>query len=267
MVGQDAQQPRNPAKLHQVAFILFVRDGEQHLGRIGLGLPEGFHGRQLGGLDLGHLAGVVMPLDQLGDGEDQGKGEAQAKGLGEKVGMLPAQQVIGADPHDEKARQDVSPADGMEKYLEGKRLEDDGQEVIQFGPAVAQDVAHRMLHPGIGDQNPDGREVGGQGHQPDADGVELGRKPVPAEDPHRQKGGFQEKGQGGFDGQERAEDVPHVAGVPGPVGAELELQGDAGHHPHGKVDDEDFSPEFCHPPVFLVSGPDVDRLHDGDEDG
>ena len=151
-----------------------------------------------------------------------------------KAGVLLAQQMVGADPHDEETRQDISAADGMEKDLEGKRLGDHGQEVIEFGPAVSEDVAHRMLHPGVGDQDPDGREVGGQGHQPDAHGVELGREPVPAEDPHRQEGGFQKEGQGGLDGQQRPEDVPHVAGVPGPVGAELELQGDAGHHPDGE---------------------------------
>ena len=97
--------------------------------------------------------------------------------------------------------------------------------------------------------------------------VELGGQPFPAEDPDRQKGGFQEKGQGGLDGQQRAEDVPHILGVAGPVGAELKFQGDAGHHPHGEVDNKDLSPEFGHPPVVLVAGSDVDRLHNGDEDG
>ena len=137
----------------------------------------------------------------------------------------------------------------------------------EFGPAVSEDEAHRVLHPGIGDEDPHGRHAGGEGHQPDAEAVELGRQPFPAEDPDRQEGGFQKKGQGGFDGQQRAEDVAHILGVAGPVGAELEFQGDAGHHPHGKVDDKDLSPEFGHPPVVLVAGPDVDRLHDGDEDG
>ena len=97
--------------------------------------------------------------------------------------------------------------------------------------------------------------------------MELGGQPFPTEDPDRQKGGFQEKGQGGLDGQQRPEDVPHILGVAGPVGTELKFQGDAGHHPHGKVDNKDLSPEFGHPPVVLVTGSDVDRLHNGNEDG
>src|SRR5208337_5257405 len=58
-----------------------------------------------------------------------------------------------------------------------------------------------------------------------------------------------------------------VAGILGPVGAELELQGDAGYHPHREIDDKDLPPEPGHPPVLLISGLDVHRLHDGDQDG
>ncbi len=92
----------------------------RYLGGIGPGIPERLHGRQLGGLDLGHLAGVDMPLDDFGKGEDQGKAQGQAEGFGEKGGLLLAQQVIGADPHDEEARQDVGPADGVEE-ISGRR--------------------------------------------------------------------------------------------------------------------------------------------------
>ena len=38
------------------------------------------------------------------------------------------------------------------------------------------------------------------------------------------------KATGGLDGQQRTENVAHIAGIPGPVGAELELESDSGHH-------------------------------------
>ena len=36
---------------------------------------------------------------------------------------------------------------------------------------------------------------------------------VPAEEPHRDEGGFQEEGGGGLDGQQRPEDVAHIGRV------------------------------------------------------
>ena len=74
----------------------------------------------------------------------------------EKLDMLLAQQVIGAYPHDHKARQDVGPADNMKKHLPGEGLGDYCQEVVQFSPPVPENKTHRVLHPGIGDENPQG---------------------------------------------------------------------------------------------------------------
>ena len=64
------------------------------------------------------------------------------------------QQMIGADPHHKETRQDVGPADGMEEYLKGEWLGDHRQKVREFGSAVSEDEAHRVLHPGIGDEDP-----------------------------------------------------------------------------------------------------------------
>ena len=95
-----------------------------------------------------------MPLDDFGKGKDQGKAQGQAEGFGEEGGLLLPEQVIGADAHHEEARQDVGPADGVEEDLKGEGLGDHRQKVREFGPAVSEDEAHRVLHPGIGDQDP-----------------------------------------------------------------------------------------------------------------
>ena len=97
------------------------------------------------------------------------------------------------------------------------------------------------------------------------DRVRLARKLLPAEDPDADQRGLQEKGRGGFDGQQRAEDVAHVGRVPRPVGAELELQRDAGDDPHGKVDQEKLAPELGHLEVGFVAGARVLSLHDRDQ--
>jgi hypothetical protein len=97
--------------------------------------------------------------------------------------------------------------------------------------------------------------------------MSLGGKTFPAESPHGQESGLQKKGQGGLDRQEGAENVPHIAGIPGPVGAELKFQSDPGHHTHCKVNQENLSPELGSPEVVLVAGAHVHGFHDGDEDG
>ena len=134
---------------------------------------------------------------------------------------------------------------------------------------LRMDVAHRVLHPGIGDQDPERRT--GWRRRPPArwqTAVELWGKAASSRRSRPPiKVDSRKKASGGLDGQQRAEDVPHISRVAGPVGAELEFQGDAGDHPDGKVDEEDFSPEFGHPPVVLVAGPDIYGFHDGDEDG
>ena len=70
-----------------------------------------------------------MALDHLGHGKDQGEGQGQAEGFGEEGGLLLPQQVIGADPHHEEARQDIGPADGVEEDLKGEGLGDHRQKV------------------------------------------------------------------------------------------------------------------------------------------
>ncbi len=78
---------------------------------------------------------------------------------------------------------------------------------------------------------------------------------------------FQEERHQALDRQRRAEDVADVVGVVGPVGAELELHGDAGRDPHGEVDAEQQAPELRHALPDLAARHDVDALHDGEQHG
>ena len=123
-------------------------------------------------------------------------------------------------------------------------------------------AADGMLHPGIGDQDPEGREIGADGDAPGhgqvADAAEL----VPAEEEQADEGGLEEEGHQPLDGQRRTEHVADIVRVIGPVGAELELHGDAGRHPHGEVDAEQDAPEHGHVAPDLAAGHDVDALHD-----
>ena len=73
-------------------------------------------------------------------------------------------------------------------------------------------------------------------------------------------------GHQGLDGQRRAEDIAHKARIFGPVHAKLKLHDNARYHTHGKVDEEELSPELDHLFVDLVPCSHIRRFHDGDQD-
>ena len=90
---------------------------------------------------------------------------------------------------------------------------------------------------------------------------------IPAEEEQPDKGRLEEERHQAFDRQRGAKDVAHVVAVVGPVGAELELHGQPGGDTEGEIDTEQLAPELGHVLVDLLAGHDVDRLHDGQQEG
>ncbi len=121
------------------------------------------------------------------DGENERHIEGQAEGFIEKVHMLLAQEMISTDAHDKETAQHISRADGVHELVYGVGLGHHRKEIGELGPAVANGVADRVLHPGVGSQDPQSRQVGRKRHHPDGHGMGLSRKAVPAERPHRNK--------------------------------------------------------------------------------
>ena len=94
----------------QIALIFLVRYGEQINRRPCRGLPVGFHGRQFGGLDFSATCTPCMsPLKATTIEDTSPKTRAMSKRPGEKFDMLFFQQMVGADAHDEKSRQQHRP--------------------------------------------------------------------------------------------------------------------------------------------------------------
>ena len=124
------------------------------------------------------------------------------------------------------------------------------------------DDPRRRLHPGVGDDDPDGGEDAAQRDHEGGEEVHPLADAVPAEDQHGQEAGLEEEGEDALGGQGAAEDVADVAGVGGPVGAELELHDDAGGDAHREVDGEDARPELGHLVIDDVAGAQVHPLHD-----
>ncbi len=252
-----------------VAALGLVRDGDQVEGRgRGLGVPHGFHGRDLHLLVFGgQIAAFIAQHDHRQCAGQAEAGSYRHRALGQ-VDMTAAQQIPRADRHDEHGARHVTGADGMHELGLRDRVEDDRGEVSHFHAhrVRIEDRADRVLHPAVGDQDPQRREVRAEGHQPGHGQVaDLGHA-VPAEEEQADEGGFQEERHQPFEGQRRAEDVAHVVAVVGPVHAELELHHHARGHAQREVDAEQRAPEHRHLLPDGASGHDVHAFHDGQDE-
>ena len=104
-------------------------------------------------------------------------------------------------------------------------------------------LTYRILHPGVGYENPPGRNGGTKSREPGGGKVEAPAHLIPAEEHHGHEGALHEECQDAFDGEGSAEYVAHEPGVIAPVGAEFKLQDDACGNAHGEVDAKEFLPE------------------------
>ena len=227
----------------------------------------GFHGGQLGGLQFGHHLALDVAAQGESQHQHQTNGSGHAEGAAEEFHVALAQQVPGRHAQHEEAGQRPGGEQGVGVHAPGVGVGDHGHEVGQFGAAVLDHIAQRVLHEAVGQDDPQGGQVAGQHHQPDGQQMGLLAHAMPAEMPDSQKRGLQEEGHSGFDGQQGAEDVAHVFRIPGPVGPELEFQGDARHHAQGEVDDEKFAPELGMLAPDLIPGAHIAGLHQRDEQG
>ena len=229
---------------------------------------EGLHGREFHRLHAGDdRAGPVA-----GRGRDQREDEAEGRSDGDALAghllLAPPEQVPCADAHDEQRRQHERRGDGVEELVHrhGRK-----EHVPERGHLVAhrfevERTAYGILHPCVGDQNPQGREVGPDGREPCRREVEALRDLVPSEEHDGDEGALHEEGHDALDGQRGTEDVAHEMRVVGPVGAEFEFEDDARRHADGEVDAEQAHPEFGGPFPEFVARADVEGLHDGEDE-
>ena len=96
----------------------------------------------------------------------------------------------------------------MEEFGLCPWAEEDVKEVrhLHSHGLVIKGGTDRVLHPAVGEDEPQGGKVRGDGHKPDRGQVDLLAHALPAERPHRKEGGLKEEGGRGFDGQQRAEE-------------------------------------------------------------
>src|SRR5205807_8803442 len=100
-----------------------------------------------------------------------------------------AEDVIGGDAHDEERALDERAEDDVDEAVHAGGVEDHGPEVGDDSPAALDLEPRRGVHPGVGDDNPDGGEDAAQRHPDGSKEVPLVADAVPAEDQYGQETG------------------------------------------------------------------------------
>ena len=244
--GRDAWDRENPR--HVLTIIGEVADREKGEGRaVRLGLAHSLGSRHLHGLLLEH----ELRLEVAGDGHaepgDDDHDEAELSGGAPHVpGLFVIAGAHGphypphGDAGNECACRQECCRDDVRKRINRRVVGDQRGKVDEFGTSGLGVVfgAHRVLHEGVGNEDPVGREVHANRHAPDRGEVDAFRQAVPAEDPQAQECGLEEERGKRLDREWRAEHIAHEAGVLRPVHPELELLHDSGGHTQCEVDDQ-----------------------------
>ncbi|MNI37628.1 hypothetical protein D3C73_917290 [compost metagenome] len=159
--SNQAERPRN-LNCEGVLHFLLVRNTEQgKCGRSRLSFPFGFNGSQFGFLHVPHF--VTGFITQYDNGKDSSHTEAGSNGertLG-KSNVTPFQQIVRADTQHEHRAGGVASSYGVNELHLCNRVEDQLGEAEHlhthgFKVEVGGDW---VLHPAVGDQDPQRRQV------------------------------------------------------------------------------------------------------------
>ncbi|EGE55402.1 hypothetical protein RHECNPAF_930048 [Rhizobium etli CNPAF512] len=238
-----ADQAHDPRNVH----------GKMRFARLLIGEAEGGEGsrRRLGlphALDCGELhllifgreitAFVAEHDDRERRGEAEGGGNRH-RALG-KLDMPALQHIPGGNAEHEDRGADITRRDRMNEFRLGDRVEDHVEEACDLHAhrLRIERRSNRVLHPAIGDEDPECGKIRAERHRPGGNEMADLRQLVPAEEEQTDEGRLQEEGHQAFDRQRRAEDVADIIAVIAPVHAELEFHDDAGGDADHEIDAE-----------------------------
>src|SRR5450830_817719 len=212
-----------------------VNPAEEVERRVLLRLGEVLEGRHLDRLILGYFKRVPVADDRHGRRREESDDESGDERPAGEVHMTLLEQIPGADAGHDEAPGDDADHDGVHVARREGRVEGSRPEAREDGPAVFYRVAGRRLLPGVGDEDPYGRQQGPDHHQPRRDVVEAFGDLLAAEQQYAEEGRLEEEGQKALSRQRRSEDAAHEARVVRPVRAESELHGEARGTPMANV--------------------------------
>ena len=267
--GDEAQHPGHiNGKVRGLVFHVGEADKRER-GRRLVCLPHRFERGELHTLVMGERITALIAQHHDRERTHQAEGGCDCHRALGKAAMAALQQEPGRDRQHEQRAGDIAGRHRVHEFGLRHRIEQDRHEVGDFhahGFGIEL-RPHRVLHPAIGDEDPQRGQIGAERHEPGHREVGLLAHPVPAEEEQPDQRRFQEEGHQALDRQRRAEHIAHIVGVVGPVHAELELHRDAGGDAEREIDAEQRAPEFRHVLPDLTAGHHIDALHDGEHEG
>ena len=242
----------------------FIGNGNQiKRGRCRLGVPHRFHRRNFGLLGVADgIAGLITQY-QCRQNRRHAETGADAKAFFGKINIALFEQIPSRNRHYKHRSAHITGRYGVHKFVLRFRIKKHLGKAGHFHAHgfVVEYRAHRILHPAVGHQNPQGRQAGAQRHKQRDQQMLAAAHAIPAKKEQPHQGGFQKKRHQAFNRQRRAENIAHIMRVIRPVGAELEFHGDAGGHPQRKINAKQLAPEFGHVFIDLAAGHHIHRLH------
>ena len=230
VVGQVKRRQFGDRDFKPVGLGGCIRQGKQHGGRATLGLPNAFHGRNLGGLVLQRVHAMQISHQDL-DGNQQGRhiqaGAKRRVHIGTPVTLEPPKRT---NARQQKRHGEPRGQQHVREPVRERRVEDHLKPAGHVGLPVDHHKAGRGMHPRVQGQNPEGRCCRARCHQKGGNGVHPLTHPPTPKQHDAQHGGLQKERREHLVGQERPGHVAHRVHEAGPVGAKLKTHGDATHH-------------------------------------
>ncbi|OIQ75965.1 hypothetical protein GALL_423580 [mine drainage metagenome] len=211
--------------------------------------------------------------ERIPEGDHPGSGQhAEQCGHTERatrqIHVAVAQQIPRTDPGNENRTGHIARDTGVHELGLRIRVEDQRAKVGEFhahGDGVER-RALRILHEAVGNQNPQSGQVRTDRDEVSHQQVLSFGQSLPTEHHHADEGGLHEEGHQTLDCQRCAENIAHETRVERPVGAKLELHGEACCHTENEVNQKKLAPELGHLAIDDLAGGDVDGLHGNDHE-
>ena len=218
--SQERQSVRNgdveeEGLLAVAHFLGRIQDAKGNYRLPFIALVEAFHGGKLHGLMLGngHCRGVAADAGEHDANEAYPAAHLEAAHA--VVAVTALEEHPSTHSHHKGTTQCPRAGDGVEHFVHCHGRERHCPEVghlVAHGLGV-EGAAHRVLHPRVGNKNPQCRDARAQGGEPCRGKVELGRHLLPAKEHHGDERRLHEECQDSLDGKWSAKDVAHKPAV------------------------------------------------------